>query len=57
VIRNLFGHASLDTTKHYARADMETKRHALTRVDISGRPTKPPRWKRHPELLEWLDAL
>src|SRR5258708_37556313 len=26
VIRNLFGHASLDTTNHYARANLETKR-------------------------------
>jgi site-specific recombinase XerD len=57
VIRNLFGHVRLDTTNHYARANVETKRRAIEQVDSSARPTKPPRWKRNPELLEWLDSL
>lgn len=57
VIRGLFGHASLDTTNHYARADLETKRKALAKVDQSARPSKPSRWRRDPELLSWLDSL
>jgi site-specific recombinase XerD len=57
VIRSLLGHASLDTTNHYARADIETKRKAITQVDDAGRPAKPPRWKRDAELPAWLDSL
>jgi site-specific recombinase XerD len=57
VIRNWLGHERLDTTNIYARANMETKRKALEKVDPSMRPGKPPRWKRDVELLEWLDSL
>jgi site-specific recombinase XerD len=57
VIRDWLGHASLDTTNHYARANVETKRKALEKVDPSARPGKPPRWKRNPELMAWLDSL
>jgi site-specific recombinase XerD len=57
VIRSWLGHAHLDTTNHYARASLDTKREALARVDAGARPGKPPRWKRDPELLAWLDAL
>lgn len=57
VIRSLLGHVSLDTTNHYARANLETKRQALDRVDPSTRPSRPPRWKRDPDLLSWLNSL
>lgn len=57
VIRNWFGHVSLDTTNHYARANIETKRRAIELVDRSTRPGKPPRWRRNPKLLAWLDSL
>jgi site-specific recombinase XerD len=57
VIRDWLGHASLDTTNHYARANVETKRKALEKVDPAARPAKPPRWKRNPELMVWLDSL
>jgi site-specific recombinase XerD len=57
VIRTLLGHVSLDTTNHYARANLETKRLALERVDPSTRPSRPPRWKRDPDLLRWLNSL
>lgn len=57
VIRSWFGHVSLDTTNHYARANIETKRRALELVDRSTRPGSPPRWRRNPDLLTWLDAL
>jgi len=57
VIRSWLGHASLDTTNIYARANLETKRRALEKIDPSVRPGKPPRWKREVELLQWLDSL
>jgi site-specific recombinase XerD len=57
VIRSWLGHVSLDTTNHYARANIETKRQALQQVDKSTRPTKPPRWKRDPNLVTWLNSL
>ena len=57
VIRSWLGHVSLDTTNHYARANIETKRRALEQVDRSTRPSRPPRWRRNPDLLAWLDSL
>jgi site-specific recombinase XerD len=57
VIRSWLGHASLDTTNIYARANLETKRKALEKVDPSARFGKPPRWKGEVELLDWLDSL
>jgi site-specific recombinase XerD len=57
VIRSWLGHVSLDTTNHYARANIETKRRAIELVDRSTRPGKPPRWRRNPSLLAWLDSL
>jgi site-specific recombinase XerD len=57
VIRSWLGHASLDTTNHYAQASLETKRKALEQVDSKLRSAKPPRWKRDADLLAWLDSL
>lgn len=57
VIRSWLGHVSLNTTNHYARANIETKRQAIERVDRSSRPASPPRWKRNADLMAWLDAL
>lgn len=57
VIRNWLGHARLETTNLYARANLETKRKVLEQVDPSTKPGKPPRWRRNPELLTWLDSL
>jgi site-specific recombinase XerD len=57
VIRSWLGHASLDTNNIYARANVETKRRTLEKVDGSVRLEKPPRWKREVELLKWLDSL
>lgn len=57
VIRNWLGHASLDTTNRYARANVETKRKALEKLAASSRVGKPPRWKRDAHLLAWLDSL
>jgi site-specific recombinase XerD len=57
VIRSWLGHAHLDTTNHYARANVETKRRALEKVATASRPGKAPRWKRDAELMAWLDSL
>jgi site-specific recombinase XerD len=57
VIRSWLGHAHLDTTNHYAQANLETKRKALEQADPSLRNSKPPRWKRDTDLLAWLDSL
>jgi site-specific recombinase XerD len=55
VVRDVLGHAHLDTTSHYAQSNLETKRNALEKVAV--RPAKPPRWKRDQDLLAWLDSL
>jgi site-specific recombinase XerD len=57
VIRSWLGHASLETTNHYAQANLETKRSALEKADPKLRPGKPPRWKRDTDLLAWLHSL
>jgi site-specific recombinase XerD len=57
VIRSWLGHAHLDTTNHYAQANLETKRKALEQADPSLRGSRPPRWKRDTDLLAWLDSL
>jgi site-specific recombinase XerD len=57
VIRDFLGHARLDTTNLYARANLETKRKALENIDPSTRPGRPPHWKRNPDLMSWLDSL
>jgi site-specific recombinase XerD len=57
VIRSWLGHAHLDTTNHYAQANLQTKREALEHVASKARPAKPPRWKRDQDLLAWLDSL
>lgn len=58
VIRSWLGHVSLDTTNHYAQANLDTKRAALERLDHSSKTVKkPPRWKNDERLLTWLDSL
>lgn len=57
VIRSWLGHAHLDTTNHYARANLETKRKALEGLVPSSKVMKPPRWKRDASVLAWLDSL
>jgi site-specific recombinase XerD len=57
VIRSWLGHVSLDTTNHYAQANLETKRKALERLENSSQPSKPPSWKHDKSVLAWLDAL
>jgi site-specific recombinase XerD len=57
VIRSWLGHVSLDTTNHYAQANLETKRLALERLGSSSRPAKQPSWKQDRSVLAWLDTL
>lgn len=57
VIRSWLGHVSLDTTNHYAQANLETKRQALERVGASVTGGKTPSWKRDASVLAWLDTL
>jgi site-specific recombinase XerD len=55
IIRSFLGHEKLDTTNIYAEANLETKRKALESTAL--RPGAPPRWRRDPELLTWLESL
>ena len=57
VIRSWLGHVSLDTTNHYAQANLETKRQALERVGAPAMGRRPPSWKRDASVLAWLDTL
>jgi site-specific recombinase XerD len=57
VIRSWLGHVSLDTTNHYAQANLQTKRQALERLESPSRPAKRPSWKQDQSILAWLDAL
>jgi site-specific recombinase XerD len=57
VIRSWLGHVSLDTTNHYAQANLDTKRKALERVGPRFKAANLPRWKRDSSILEWLDSL
>lgn len=57
VIRSWLGHVSLDTTNHYAQANLETKRKALELLDHASSSSKPPSWKRDNSILDWLDTL
>jgi site-specific recombinase XerD len=57
VIRSWLGHVSLDTTNHYAQANLETKRKALEQIGVPATGKHQPSWKRDPSLLAWLDTL
>ena len=57
VIRSWLGHVSLDTTNHYAQANLETKRKALESLENPSSPSKPPSWKEDKSVLAWLDTL
>jgi site-specific recombinase XerD len=56
VIRALLGHAQLETTAHYAQANLQTKRDALARLSSAGTSSRS-RWKRDAGVLTWLDSL
>lgn len=56
VIRDWLGHARLDTTGLYARANLQTKRRALETLNPPA-SRRSPRWKRETGLIEWLESL
>jgi integrase/recombinase XerD len=57
IIRDILGHAGIESTEVYARADMEMKRRALERApDVVKAPTRRS-WQREPDLLAWLRSL
>jgi len=51
------GHAHLDTTNHYAQANLGNEADGPRTGRPKLRPAKPPRWKRDADLLAWLDSL
>ncbi len=57
VIQGWLGHASPETTNHYAQADMETKRRALALLPHVPKARGAPRWRRDESLLAWLESL
>jgi site-specific recombinase XerD len=57
VIRSWLGHVSLDTTNHYAQANLETKREALERLENPSGTPKSPSCKEDKSVLAWLDTL
>jgi site-specific recombinase XerD len=57
VIRSWLGHASLETTNHYAQANLDTKREALQRLSRTSADKRPPRWRRDAGVLAWLESL
>jgi integrase/recombinase XerC len=57
VVKDWLGHASLDSTYIYARANLETKRKALQRLELKTPGSKRKTWKQNPGLLAWLDSL
>ena len=57
VIRSWLGHASLETTNHYAQANLDTKREALQRINPQRATRRPPPWRRDVGVLAWLESL
>lgn len=57
VVRSWLGHASVDTTAHYAQANLATKRTALAKLSPPKKGVLVPRWNRNEDVLTWLDSL
>lgn len=57
VIRSWLGHASLDTTAHYAQANLDTKRSALERITPPAQRGRSASWRHNDDVLAWLDSL
>jgi site-specific recombinase XerD len=55
-IRDILGHASIDTTELYARADAEMKRKAIEKLSQQFTPDIPD-WQFDNALISWLKAL
>lgn len=57
IIRDILGHADIQSTEVYAKADLEMKRRALEKAGQTAPPTKLRSWQRKPDLLGWLESL
>lgn len=53
-IRDILGHASIQTTEVYARADGEMKRKAFEKAHSPVESKELPKWHHNPALLNWL---
>ena len=56
-IRDLLGHAHINTTEIYARADTEMKRNALEKANSNAILTDLPPWQNDKDLISWLQCL
>lgn len=56
-IRDFLGHAHIDTTEIYARADTEMKRKALEKVHLDIPVENQTSWQKNQDLLSWLQSL
>lgn len=56
-VRDLLGHADIQTTEIYARADTEMKRKALETAYHEVGPSSLPIWHKDAQLLGWLQGL
>ena len=57
-ISNWLGHANINTTNRYAKADLEMKRKALAQATPPGDSlTLPAQWRRNASIIEWLESL
>lgn len=57
VIRDILGHAHIQTTEIYARADLDMKRQALEKAGQAVPAVESKSWQRQPDLLRWLQSL
>ena len=57
-ISQWLGHASTNTTNKYASLDLEMKRRVLFHAKLKGcHPYSQTKWRRDPNILEWLESL
>ena len=60
-IRNWLGHASMQTTHHYAQINLEMKTKAMEKCEVSflasAQHSTLPSWKANKDILSWLQAL
>ncbi len=55
-IRDILGHASIQTTEVYARADSKLKREAIEKAYVDVAPKEEPFWENNENLLSWLKS-
>jgi site-specific recombinase XerD len=57
VVRDILGHADIQSTAVYAKADLDMKRRALEKASAATPSVRLRSWQRDPDLLRWLQAL